>query len=110
MVRPTLDDVYARFLRDEQVADIGDRSRWPRCSIPGICKPIRGDFAALVMSSVLLGAVFIAIGYVVSAVVRDRGMAGGMAVGIWLVFVLVYDMALLGGSSLIKAACSTKPP
>ena len=54
------------------------------------------DFAALVMSSVLLGAVFIAIGYVVSAVVRDRGMAGGMAVGIWLVFVLVYDMALLG--------------
>jgi Cu-processing system permease protein len=54
------------------------------------------DFAALVMSSVLLGAIFIAIGYIVSAVVRDRGMAGGMAVGIWLVFVLVYDMALLG--------------
>jgi Cu-processing system permease protein len=54
------------------------------------------DFAAMVMSSVLLGAVFIAIGYVVSATVRDRGMAGGMAIGVWLVFVLVYDMALLG--------------
>jgi Cu-processing system permease protein len=53
------------------------------------------DFAAMVMSSVLLGAVFIAIGYVVSATVRDRGMAGGMAIGVWLVFVLVYDMALL---------------
>ncbi len=54
------------------------------------------DFVAMVTSSVLLGAVFIAIGYVVSATVRDRGMAGGMAIGVWLVFVLVYDMALLG--------------
>jgi Cu-processing system permease protein len=50
----------------------------------------------MVMSSVLLGAVFIAIGYFVSAAVRDRGMAGGMAIGVWLIFVLVYDMALLG--------------
>ena len=28
--------------------------------------------------------------------VRDRGTAGGIAVGIWLVFVLIYDMAFLG--------------
>ena len=38
----------------------------------------------------------IAVGYLVSALVRERGTAGGIAVGIWLVFVLIYDMALLG--------------
>jgi Cu-processing system permease protein len=53
-------------------------------------------FAGMVGSSVLLGAAFIAIGYLISALVRDRGTAGGIAVGIWLLFVLIYDMALLG--------------
>lgn len=53
-------------------------------------------FAAMVGSSVLLGAVFIAVGYLVSALVANRGTAGGIAIGIWLVFVLIYDMALLG--------------
>ena len=53
-------------------------------------------FASLIGSSILLGAVFIAIGYLVSALVGERGTAGGIAIGIWLVFVLVYDMALLG--------------
>jgi Cu-processing system permease protein len=53
-------------------------------------------FAAMVGSSVLLGAVFIAIGTLVSALVRDRGTAAGIAVGIWLALVLIYDMALLG--------------
>jgi Cu-processing system permease protein len=53
-------------------------------------------FAAMVGSSVLLGAVFVAIGYLVSTLVRDRGTAGGIAIGVWLVFVLLYDMGLLG--------------
>lgn len=53
-------------------------------------------FAIMVASSVLLGAVFIAIGYFVSTLVRDRGTAGGIAIGVWLFFVLLYDMALLG--------------
>lgn len=53
-------------------------------------------FAVLLGSSVLLGAVFIALGYLVSASARDRGTAAGIAIGLWLVFVLVYDMALLG--------------
>jgi len=52
--------------------------------------------AAMIGSSVLLGAVFIAIGYLISAAVRDRGTAAGIAIGVWLVFVLLYDMALLG--------------
>jgi Cu-processing system permease protein len=53
-------------------------------------------FASMIGSSILLGAAFIAVGYLVSAVVRERGTAGGIAIGIWLVFVLIYDMALLG--------------
>jgi Cu-processing system permease protein len=50
----------------------------------------------MIGSSVLLGTVFLALGYLVSVVVRDRGMAGGLAIGIWLLLVLIYDMALLG--------------
>ena len=53
-------------------------------------------FGKMIGSSILLGASFIAIGYLVSASVRERGRAAGIAVGIWLLFVLIYDMALLG--------------
>lgn len=53
-------------------------------------------FAIMVVSSILLGGVFLAIGYLVSTLVRDRGVAGGVAIGVWLLFVLLYDMALLG--------------
>jgi Cu-processing system permease protein len=53
-------------------------------------------FAVLIGSSILLGATFVAIGYLVSASVRDRGTAGGITIGVWLLFVLIYDMALLG--------------
>ncbi|PZR87197.1 MAG: hypothetical protein DI537_26760 [Stutzerimonas stutzeri] len=53
-------------------------------------------FASMVGSSILLGAAFIAVGYLISALVRERGTAAGNAIGIWLVFVLIYDMALLG--------------
>lgn len=53
-------------------------------------------FASMTVTSVLLGASFVAIGYLLSALARDRGTAGGLAIGIWLLFVLIYDMALLG--------------
>ncbi len=53
-------------------------------------------FAAMVGSSVVLGMVFVALGYVASASVRDPRTAGGIAIGIWLLFALIYDMALLG--------------
>jgi Cu-processing system permease protein len=53
-------------------------------------------FARMVASSILLGAVFIAIGYFISAAVSDRGTGGGIAIGVWLLLVLIYDMALLG--------------
>src|SRR5690606_20374578 len=53
-------------------------------------------FAAMVGSSVLLGAAFIALGGLASVVVRERATAAGIAVAIWLAFVLLYDTALLG--------------
>ncbi|HEY8193416.1 MAG TPA: ABC transporter permease subunit [Hyphomicrobium sp.] len=69
-------------------------------------------FATMIGSSVLLGCAFLALGYLVSALVRDRGAAAGAAVAIWLVFVLLYDMAVLGalvadqGRVLSRAAVS----
>jgi Cu-processing system permease protein len=53
-------------------------------------------FAAMIGSSILLGAVFVAIGYLASALVGQSGMAAGIAIGVWLLLVLIYDMALLG--------------
>ena len=53
-------------------------------------------FAMMTASSVLLGAVFIAIGYLISTLVRERATAAGIAIGVWLAFVVLYDMGLLG--------------
>lgn len=53
-------------------------------------------FLSMTGSSILLGAVFIAVGYVVSALAAERSTAGGVAIAVWLFFVLIYDMALLG--------------
>jgi Cu-processing system permease protein len=53
-------------------------------------------FAAMVGSSILLGAAFLALGYLVSALVRERATAAGAAIVVWLALVLLYDFALLG--------------
>jgi len=53
-------------------------------------------FAVLIGTSVLLGMAFVALGSLASIVVRERPTAAGLAVGLWLVFVLLYDAALLG--------------
>ena len=55
-----------------------------------------GAFATMVGTSILLGAAFIALGYLASTLVRDPRTAGGIAIGLWLFFALLYDMALLG--------------
>lgn len=64
-------------------------------------------FLNMLGSSVLLGAVFVAIGYLASAIVSERSTAGGIAIGVWLLFVLIYDMALLG--ALVAAGGHTIP-
>ena len=77
-------------------------------------------FAYMLGSSVLLGAAFVALGILASVLVRDRGTAAGVAVGLWLLLVLLWDMGLLGllvadqGEHLsagrwTRCCCSTRP-
>ncbi len=53
-------------------------------------------YLAMMMSSLLLGAVFIALGYLLSVLVKERATAAGSAIGLWLVFVVLYDLVLFG--------------
>lgn len=49
----------------------------------------------LFWSSLLLGAVFLAIGYALSAAARRPGAAAGLAIAVWLGVVVLYDLGLL---------------
>ncbi|WP_048305679.1 ABC transporter permease [Halomonas sp. PR-M31] len=49
----------------------------------------------LILSSVLLGWVFIAFAYLISVWVVEKARAAGLALIVWFVFVLVFDLALL---------------
>lgn len=63
----------------------------------------------MIANSVGLGAAFLAIGDAVSALARERGVAAGVAIGIWLLFTLVYDMVLLGALVVDQGAVITPP-
>ena len=54
-----------------------------------------GAFGTMVGGSILLGAAFIALGTLFSAVVAERGTAAGVSAAAWLIFVVLFDMALL---------------
>ena len=49
----------------------------------------------LVATATLLGMVFLALGYVLSAVVRQTATAAALAIGLWLGLVVLFDLALL---------------
>ena len=49
----------------------------------------------LFWTSLLLGATFIGIGYALSAIARRPGAAAGLAIGLWLVMIVLYDLGLL---------------
>jgi len=49
----------------------------------------------LVWTSVLLGAVFLSLGQMISGLSRRPSAAAGMAIGLWLVAVVLYDLGLL---------------
>lgn len=53
-------------------------------------------YIVMMASSLLLGAIFIALGYLVSVLVKERATAAGAAIGLWLVFVVLYDLILFG--------------
>ncbi|WP_373235740.1 ABC transporter permease [Cohaesibacter celericrescens] len=50
----------------------------------------------LFLTSLALGASFLGLGYAVSILVRQTGAASGIAIAIWLVCVVLYDLGLLG--------------
>ncbi len=53
-------------------------------------------FLKLLLSSILLGANFLAIGILLSSWMKERGTAAASAIGVWLLFVVLFDMALMG--------------
>ncbi|MGK9065690.1 ABC transporter permease [Stutzerimonas chloritidismutans] len=52
-------------------------------------------FGRFMLSSTLLGWVFLAMAYVLSSKVSEKSSAAGLALGVWFLFVLVFDLVLL---------------
>lgn len=52
--------------------------------------------ARLIVTSIVLGAVFLTLGYLVSSISNSATAAAGMSAGLWLVFVVLFDLGLLG--------------
>jgi Cu-processing system permease protein len=52
-------------------------------------------FGRFILSSILLGWVFLAMAYVLSGRAREKSTAAGLALGVWFFFVLVFDLAML---------------
>ncbi len=54
------------------------------------------SYVLMMASSLLLGAVFIALGYLISVIVQQRATATGISLVLWLFIVVFYDLILLG--------------
>lgn len=61
-------------------------------------------YAGFMLSAILLGMVFLSLAVMVSVIAKDRARASGAAIGVWFLFVLVYDLALLGALVLSGGA------
>lgn len=53
-------------------------------------------YLAMMLSTIVLGAVFIGLGYAISISVKERATAVGAAMAVWLIFVVLYDLVLFG--------------
>lgn len=53
-------------------------------------------FGSMMASTLLLGGVFVALGYLISVLVSARATAAGVAMAVWLFIVVLYDLLLLG--------------
>ncbi len=53
-------------------------------------------YSMMMISTWLLGGIFVAMGYVISAYVQERATAVGAAIGVWLMGVVLYDLGLMG--------------
>lgn len=52
-------------------------------------------FGRFMLSSTLLGWVFLALAFIISCLTREKSTAAGLALGLWFLFVLVFDLSLL---------------
>ncbi len=57
---------------------------------------LAGPFSLFIGSAILLGWSFLALSYLISATAREKARAAGMALMVWFLFVLIYDLTLLG--------------
>lgn len=53
-------------------------------------------YLGFMLSSVLLGLVFLSLAVLLSVLAKDRTRASGLAIALWFGFVLVFDLLLLG--------------
>ena len=53
-------------------------------------------YIGFMISAILLGMVFLSLAVMVSVISKDRARASGGAISVWFLFVLVYDLILLG--------------
>src|SRR5262245_44175495 len=61
-----------------------------------------GSFGSLVALSMVLALAMLAVGLVVSCLAPRASMAAGVAIALWLAFVLLTDLGLMGGSLVFK--------
>lgn len=59
-------------------------------------------YLKMIFTTIALGGCFLAIGNLISTLAKERAQAAGMAIGVWFLFVLIYDIALLGALLLDK--------
>ncbi len=62
----------------------------------GIGLPALARYGTFVMSTLLLGCAFLSLAVLVSVIASNRVVASGLAIALWFLFVLVYDLVLLG--------------
>lgn len=77
------------------------------------------QYLGFMASSVLLGLAFLSLAVTVSVFATSRAGASGVTIGLWLFFVLVFDLLILGGLVLSGGGiagrrcpiccCSTRP-
>lgn len=61
-----------------------------------------GDFLLLVLLTMLLGLAMLSVGYLVSSVSPRTAAALGIALTLWLVFVMIGDLGLMSSAAVMK--------
>ncbi len=59
-------------------------------------KELVGAYSYFILSVMLLGLVFVAFAHLISVIVNEKSRAAGLALLVWFLFVLIFDLVLLG--------------